>query len=379
MDNTVPDANQEPVVAPPFHDKRRILVISIIPFVVVLLVIGALFLFGRGQKIGGQNTNNTMEELDTGSAPDDVTPTPFPFQDMTVPFLRNRTYTSSLNEREVAYQGSNYTAYLSSYDSDGFRVNGLLTVPTGEEPEGGWPAIVFIHGYIPPTQYQTTGQYADYVDYLARNGFVVFKIDLRGHGNSEGEAGGGYYGSDYIVDVLNARAALASSGFVNPQEIGLWGHSMAGNVSMRAFAAQPDIPAVVIWAGAVYTYEDMQKYGIDDNSYRPPQQTTERQRKRQQLREAYGDPDPNHAFWKQVIPTNYLQDLKGAIEIHHAVDDDVVNVGYSRDLMTLLDKTQVPHELHEYQSGGHNINGTSFNEAMARTVDFYKKHLTNKN
>src|SRR5690606_8606887 len=105
---------------------------------------------------------------------------------------------------------------------------------------------------------------------LARNGFVVFKIDLRGHAESEGEAGGGYYGSDYVVDTLNARAALASSDFVNPKKIGHWGHSMAGNVTSRALAAMPEIPAVTIWGGAVYTYSDMQKYGIDDNSYRPP-------------------------------------------------------------------------------------------------------------
>jgi hypothetical protein len=31
-----------------------------------------------------------------------------------------------------------------------------------------------------------------YVDALARNGYIVFKSDYRGHGNSEGSAPGGY-------------------------------------------------------------------------------------------------------------------------------------------------------------------------------------------
>lgn len=307
----------------------------------------------------------------------DASPTPFPvFRELTVPYLREREYESALGELTLLSDNGSYTSYITSYDSDGYRVNGLLTRPSGEEPEGGWPAVVFVHGYIPPTLYETTSQYADYVDFIARNGFVVFKIDLRGHGSSEGEAGGGYYGADYIADTLNARAALQSSGFVDPDGIGLWGHSMAGNVVMRSLAARPEIPAGVIWAGAVYTYEDMRKYGIDDNSYRPPQNNTQRQNKRRELFEKYGSPSAESVFWREVAPTNYLEDLQGAVAIHHAVDDPVVTIGYSRDLVGLLETAGVPHELYEYSSGGHNISGASFVTAMQRTVDFYKKHLS---
>lgn len=304
-----------------------------------------------------------------------VSPTPFPFQEMTIPALRAREYKSQLGERQNYSGGGNYTSYLTSYDSDGNKINGLLTIPTGEKPEKGWPAIVFVHGYIPPSIYTTTGNYSDYVDYLARNGYVVFKIDLRGHADSEGEAGGGYYGSDYIVDTLNARAALQSSDFVNPDKIGLWGHSMAGNVVTRSLAAQPEIPAVAIWGGAVYTYEDMQKYGIDDNSYRPPSDQNINRNRRQKLNDTYGQFDPNSEFWKQVPFTNYLNEIKGAISLNHAVDDAVVNIGYSRDLNSILDKTNIPHELNEYPSGGHNINGVSFVSAMQNTVEFYDKYL----
>lgn len=300
-----------------------------------------------------------------------------PFKEMTIPYLRDREYVSNLNELQKYSETSTYTSYLTSYDSDGYKVNGLLTIPKGEAPEGGWPAVVFVHGYIPPTVYKTTGNYVSYVDYLARNGLVVFKIDLRGHDQSEGEAEGGYYSGAYTIDVLNARAALQSSDFVKDNGIGLWGHSMAGNVTMRAFAARPEIPAIVIWAGAVYSYEDMQKYGIDDNSYRPPTtNNTERQRRRQALRDTHGDFSTGSEFWKQVAPTNYLNDLKGAINIHHAVDDTVVNVGYSRDLMSLLDSTNVEHRLYEYNSGGHNITGGSFSTAMQRTTNFYLEKLS---
>ena len=199
-----------------------------------------------------------------------------------------------------------YTSYLTSYTSDGLKINALLTKPTGEMPKEGWPTIIFIHGYIPPTQYQTTDRYVDYVNYLAQNGFVVFKIDLRGHGNSEGQPRGAYYSNDYVIDALHAYAALQETSFVNPKKIGMWGHSMAGNIVMRSFAARPDIPVVVIWAGAGYTYIDLTKYRINDLSYRPPQLVGQSAQTRQKLTEKYGQPSKDSPFWQQLAPANYL-------------------------------------------------------------------------
>lgn len=349
--------------------KRRISFIFL-PVLGISLGIFAYFL-----SLQESNTQNSLKISAAGNA--DVTPTPMPYQEMTIPYLRSREYVSTLGGQEFSHNGSNYTAYLSSYDSDGLRVNGLLTIPTGDRPVDGWPAIVFVHGYIPPSEYTTLGKYVDYVDYLARSGFVVFKIDLRGHGDSEGEPGGAYYSSDYVVDTLNARAALQSSDFVDSDSIGLWGHSMAGNVVMRSMAAQPDIAAGVIWGGAVYTYQDMREYGIQDSSYRRPQapSATQRRNSRQSISEIHGDPEDNGLFWQQMAPTNFLTDLKGAVALHHAVNDDVVSVEYSRGLKNRLEAASVPHELHEYPTGGHNIDGASFSQAMQRTVEFYGKYL----
>ncbi|MGE5042349.1 MAG: alpha/beta hydrolase family protein [Candidatus Levyibacteriota bacterium] len=305
-----------------------------------------------------------------------ISVTPVPYENLTIPFLRQKQYPATLGSLVEDYAGSGFTAYLTSYTSEGLKVNALLTKPSGDIPKGGWPAIIFIHGYIPPATYQTDGEaYSAYVDYLADQGFVVFKIDLRGNGNSEGRPGGGYYGADYVTDALSAYTALQSSGFVNPKEIGLWGHSMAGNTVLRSFAAKPDIPAVVIWAGAVYSYVDQQKYGIHDSSYRPPEVSPGPFNTRRLLFDKVGSPSAGSPFWQQMAPTNYLSDLKGAIEIHHAKDDNVVNIGYSRDLVSLLDKTGVPHEYYEYETGGHNISGASFDLAMQRTVDFFNKYL----
>lgn len=339
-------------------------------FIVGVIVL--VIIIGGGMYLSMDKGNSTMKTL-TETIKQTIIPSPF--NKMTVPYLRGLTYNSKLGEAAPLANNGTYTSYLTSYTSDGLKINALLTRPTGEMPEGGWPAIVFVHGYIPPSEYVTTEKYVAYVDTLARNGFVVLKIDLRGHGESEGKAGGGYYGSDYVIDALNAYSALEHTDYVNPKKIGMWGHSMAGNILLRSAVVKQTIPAIVIWAGAVYSYEDQIKYGISDTSYRPPAEITQRTNSRRELFTKLGSPSASSPFWSEVAPTNYLQDLKGAIEIHHAEDDTVVNIGYSRDLIALLDKTTIPHEFYEYPTGGHNISDPSFTPAIQRTVEFYKKYL----
>lgn len=347
-------------------------------FLMLLCFVGITMLLLLFLRVAPHPAEEIKEKIRTVTFQPSATPEPtsFPFRELTIPYFREQTYKSTLGSLEEVSMNDSYKSYVTSYRSDGLKIHGLLTKPTGEMPEGGWPAIVFIHGYIPPKQYNTIGTaYSAYVDYMARNGFVVFKIDLRGHGESEGEAGGAYYSSDYVIDALNAHSALQGAEFVNPQKVGVWGHSMAGNISLRTVAAKPEIPALVIWGGAGFTYSDLFKYRITDASFDPNQSSSLRTRKREQIRKLYGDPDSSNSFWKQIAPTHYLSDFKGAVQLHHAVDDTVVSISYSRDLNELLNKTSVPHEFYEYTTGGHNISDANFLEAMDRTVAFFKKYL----
>lgn len=333
-----------------------------------ILAVGVLSISLFLKKGGSGTGTNLLQQV----APTTI---PMEYLSMTIPYLRSKTYDGKLGKLEKVAENSSYSSYLTSYISDNLKINGLLTIPKDEGRMGKSPAIVFVHGYIAPSEYETLERYTDYVDFLASSGFVVFKIDLRGHGDSEGDATGGYYSSGYVVDTLNAYSALQNASFVDSKKIGLWGHSMAGNVLMRAFAAKPDIPAVVIWAGAGFSYADLAKYGLSDSSYRPPQSQSARTSQRQKLFDTVGRFNPSSIFWKQVAPTNYLADLQGAIQLHHAVDDDVVNIGYSRDLNMLLEETSIPHDFYEYDAGGHNISGNSFTQAMQRTVEFFNTYL----
>lgn len=278
----------------------------------------------------------------------------------------------------------NYKQYVVSYISESYKIYALLTIPKGEMPEGGYSAIIFNHGYIPPNQYKTTEKYVAYVDYLAKSGFVVLKPDLRGHGKSEGIATGTYFSNAYTIDVISALKSLQKDNQINPNKIGLWGHSMSGNLVLRSMLINDEFKAGVIWAGAVYSYEDFAKYGISDNSYRranPMSQVfldspnREKSEEIEKLRNRIFKIDFTQSFWKSISLTQNLKYLNAPIQIHHAENDDVVDIGYSRDLKMSLDDAQKTSELYEYKGGGHNINSPYFEQAMKRTVEFFKKYL----
>jgi dipeptidyl aminopeptidase/acylaminoacyl peptidase len=297
--------------------------------------------------------------------------------DLTIAELREREITgSTITFEQPLTNGMGYSQYIASYISEGNKIYGLLTIPFGEPPPGGFKAIVFNHGYIPPDSYVTTERYVDYVGTLASHGFVVFKIDLRGHGNSEGEATGSYYSSGYTIDAIAAFKSLQTLDFVDPDGIGMWGHSMAGNLVLRAMLVEPDIKAGVIWAGAVYSYDDFVKYRISDPS-RPPTgsgQSPSRRRSRA-LITLYGEPDLTRPYWRAVSLTENIDYLQSPLQIHHAVDDTVVNIGYSIDLSAVLTEHNKYFEFYQYNGGGHNISSPYFAEAMLRTVAFFTAYL----
>jgi dipeptidyl aminopeptidase/acylaminoacyl peptidase len=299
-------------------------------------------------------------------------------QEITIPYLRDLEISGSpITFEEELTNTFFYQQHMVSYLSEGNRIYGLLTIPNTDPPAGGYKAIVFNHGYIPPVSYRTTERYTAYVDYLARNGFVVFKIDFRGHGESEGEPTGSYFSPGYTIDAIAALKSLQTLDFVDPQGIGMWGHSMAGNLVLRAMLIEPDIQAGVIFAGAVYSYDDLVAYGIDDDTFRPvaTPEGSDEPRRSQQIYDVYGRPDSRNAYWQAVSLTENIDFLSRPLQIHHAQDDPVVSVQYSEDLAAELLANGKEYEFYLYEAGGHNLISPYFDQAMLHTVNFFRDEL----
>ncbi|PLX25627.1 hypothetical protein C0580_01935 [Candidatus Parcubacteria bacterium] len=269
-------------------------------------------------------------------------------------------------EKELL-NGSNYKQSVVSYQSEGLKIYGLLTVPLGEVPDNGWPAILFIHGYIPPDQYSTTGNYPTYQARLARAGFVTFKPDLRGHGDSEGEPVSAHYSEKYLIDTLNALAYLKDDENVDADRIGYWGHSNGGQIGLRAIVISDDIKAASLWAGVVGSYEDMFETYNYKISFLQDATSTE-------LVLENDLPSENPDFWNQIDPYSYLSDIDAVLELQHATGDESVPIELSRSLKEELDKIGKPVDYYEYVGDDHNI-AANVSRAFARSIEFFRENL----
>jgi dipeptidyl aminopeptidase/acylaminoacyl peptidase len=297
---------------------------------------------------------------------------------LSIAAMRKRTYPGSgLILEQTLAPASNYRQYIASYVSDGLKIYGLLTVPEGTKPPNGWPVIIFNHGYIPPDQYRTTERYVAYVDAFARRGYIVFKSDYRGHGSSEGKTESAYYSPAYAIDILNALASVKRYNEADPSHVGMWGHSMGGNITLREIVVDTkDIKAAVIWGGVVGSYYDLSNNWQRRVSYRPPApELANRNSGRQQLIAMYGQPATSSAFWTSIDPTAHLADITAPIQLHTGGSDEEVPVVFSQNLYASLTKFGKIVEYYNYPAGDHNISSPDFELAMQRSIDFFNKYL----
>ena len=304
------------------------------------------------------------------------TPTPLP-NPLSIVAMRQRQYPGSpvVIEQKLAPAAS-YNQYIASYQSEGLKIYALLTVPMGQKPATGWPVIVFNHGYIPPKIYRTTERYVAYVDALARSGYIVFKPDYRGHGNSQGTPSGAYGSPDYVVDDLNALASIKQYPDADPHRIGMWGHSMGGYITLRAMVISKDIRAGVIWSGVVGSYADI----LSKWSHHPPPSESDTtlpaqgRHWRNLMVQTYGTPEQNPTFWNSISANSYLADLSGPLQLHHDIGDSEVPEEFSASLYQEVLAAGKTAEFYTYPGDDHNL-ANSFGLAMQRTIAFFDKYV----
>ncbi|MEZ4642158.1 MAG: alpha/beta fold hydrolase [Chloroflexota bacterium] len=129
---------------------------------------------------------------------------------------------------------------ISSAETVHITVDGLTLsawfIPPAPEKDGA--TLLFVHGF--------SGNRASLLDVAAmlhKHGYGALLLDLRNHGESEGDIT--TWGYDEVDDVLAAFAYLQTRPEVNSERIALFGKSMGGATVLRAAAHLPSARLII--------------------------------------------------------------------------------------------------------------------------------------
>lgn len=135
-----------------------------------------------------------------------------------------------------------------SFTNGDVRLVGTLTLPPATGP---FPAVVLISGSGPQDRDETLAGFRPFkliADYLGRHGIAVLRYDDRGVGGSSGSVFQAT-ARDFAADVASAVRLLRSRPEIDPNAIGLIGHSEGGIVAPLAAAESDDVQFIVLLAG----------------------------------------------------------------------------------------------------------------------------------
>lgn len=140
--------------------------------------------------------------------------------------------------------------------ADGTRLVGTLFTP-GQPADGEivaserHPAVILITGSGPQDRDETIVGHKPFLvlaDHLARNGIASFRMDDRGVGGSSGSL---FQSSVYDLagDIKTAFQAMRIQPDIDPNRIGLLGHSEGGAIAPLVASEVPEVRFIVLLAG----------------------------------------------------------------------------------------------------------------------------------
>ena len=130
----------------------------------------------------------------------------------------------------------------------GITLAGTLTLP---EKGIDFPALILIAGSGRNDRNETEmGHFLLLSDFLTRNGYAVLRYDKRGVGGSEGDYGAATT-FDFSEDARSALEFLKARPEIDPDKIGLLGHSEGALIAPIIAAGQDEGVAFIVMMGGI--------------------------------------------------------------------------------------------------------------------------------
>lgn len=324
----------------------------LILLIIVVVFGGGYFLWQRNNQLTFNQLNSENTQNTNGNTSVNSTPIPST-SDSFIENLRNRKFESGeVKIESTVSNNSEFTSYIFSYPSDNLKIYGRMNVPNGN---GSFPVIILNHGYYNPSSFSSGDGTQTMAEILARNGYLTLASDYRGHGKSDSDGQRGGHRPEYSIDVLNLLASVNTVQKADVNKIGMWGHSMGGEVSMRAIEATDKVKAVALWAPTSANAAD--NHGFYGGG-----------------RQSQTSPSPE---MNGISPINYLKYITSDISIHQGLVDTEVRPEWSKQLNDALEKEGKAVEYFEYEGQDHNFRNLGWDLISQRTLSFFDKLLKN--
>jgi pimeloyl-ACP methyl ester carboxylesterase len=142
-------------------------------------------------------------------------------------------------EQEVSYRNA----------ADNVKLTGTLTIPASGP--GKHPVVLLISGSGSQNRDSLVAGHRPFLvlaDHLTRNGIAVLRVDDRGTGGSD-MGSLSVTSENFMHDVLAGVAFLKTHKEIDPQKVGLIGHSEGGMIAPMAATRSKDIAFIVMLAG----------------------------------------------------------------------------------------------------------------------------------
>ncbi len=279
-----------------------------------------------------------------------------------------------------------YAARLMKYRSGGLTQYALVATPHGKPPARGYPVLMANHGNHPnPPRYGisadgTDSRPGDYYrgvpSAYARQGFLVIVPDYRGHNISEGaEYARGLLATHYYTeDVLGTLSLVREVPDADERNVFLWGHSLGGEVTLRALLAADGIRAASLWSSVggslwdqAYYYARYQQPLAEDHMGLPKGAVDSLRADLRRFEPVFD--------WRSGEPLRHLDRLATPVILHHAIGDQGAAYDWTRSLAAELARLRKPYHFHSYTGDDHLFAGSQFDVAIRRDVAFFARHM----
>jgi len=264
------------------------------------------------------------------------------------------------NDPEPKALGLPPPAFVELRASDGSTLHGAVYRPPAMQAGRKYPAIVRVYGG--PTAQTVKDSWELTQDlraqYLARRGYVVFRLDNRGsprRGKAFETALDRRLGSVEVEDQIAGARYLAALRYVDGGRLGIYGWSYGGYMAARCLLKAPDLFKVAVAGAPVVDWDGY------DTHY------TERY---------MGTPRENGAGYRESSLLPIASQLKGRLLIVHGMVDENVHFRHTARFLDALNAAQKRYDLLIFPDERHLPRGEEDRRYLeARIVDYFDRAL----